>query len=334
MKATSDRVALLTAALLLLLLLSLALGLCTGTAAISPAQIWDWLTGASVDPTQAVIISHLRLPRLLLAACVGASLSLGGAVFQGVLRNPLAEPFILGVSGGGALGAVLGFLLGLQAQWSLAGLAFCGSIITVFLVLGVSQRHGRLESATLILTGVMINAFCSAVIMFVISTTTDQKLYAILFWLYGDLGNARMAHLLLLAPITLAGGAILFFFSRHLNLLSAGERAAASAGVSVERVKAILFFTVSVMCGATVSLSGLIGFVGLMVPHLVRITCGHDHRVLIPASGLLGAALLVLADTCARTIISPSQLPVGVVTAFLGAPFFLLLLAGKGSQWQ
>ncbi|MBU4605418.1 MAG: iron ABC transporter permease, partial [Proteobacteria bacterium] len=179
----------------------------------------------------------------------------------------------------------------------------------------------------------MINAFFTALIMFVISTTTDQKLHAILFWLYGDLAAANLTKVVLLLPVTLGGAGVIFFFARHLNLLTAGSVAAASMGVAVERVKMIMFLVVSLLVGVTVSLSGLIGFVGLMVPHLVRMTLGHDHRLLLPASALFGASFLMLADTVARTIISPSALPVGVVTAFLGAPFFVLLMAKRGSRW-
>jgi iron complex transport system permease protein len=212
-------------------------------------------------------------------------------------------------------------------------MAFAGSLGTISLVLAIARRRGRMETSTLILTGVMINAFFTAVIMFVISTTTDQKLHAILFWLYGDLSSSRIEQVWLLLPVVLGGALAAFFFGRHLNLLSAGGMAAATLGMAVERIKLILFLIVSLVVGITVSLSGIIGFVGLMVPHLVRMTLGHDHRLLLPASTLLGASFLVLADTLARTIISPTSLPVGVVTAALGAPFFVLLLARRGSQW-
>jgi iron complex transport system permease protein len=316
-----------------LLALCLAGGLMVGTAQVPPGRVWAWLTGGEAGPAAEVILGQLRLPRLLLAAMVGAALSLCGAVFQGVLRNPLAEPFILGVSGGAAAGAVLALLLGLAGLAPLALMAFGGAAATVGLVLAIARRRGRMETSTLILTGVMVNAFFTAAIMFVISTTTDQKLHAILFWLYGDLSATRLEQAWLLLPVVLAAGAVFFLHGRHLNLLSAGGLAAATLGMNVERVKLVLFLVVSLVVGVTVSLSGLIGFVGLMVPHLVRMVLGHDHRLLVPASGLFGASFLVLADTAARTVISPAALPVGVVTAFLGAPFFMLLLAKRGSQW-
>jgi len=333
MRATPARVGLTCLALAGLLVASLLLGLKLGTASVGPAQVWAWLTGGELPYATEVILGDLRLPRLLLAALVGAGLSMSGAVFQGVLRNPLAEPFILGVSGGAAAGAVSAFLLGFSGLLPLALMAFSGSLGTISLVLAIARRRGRMETSTLILTGVMINAFFTAAIMFVISTTTDQKLHAILFWLYGDLSSSRLEQVWLLLPVTLGGAVTVFFFGRHLNLLSAGGMAAAALGMAVERVKLILFLVVSLVVGVTVSLSGLIGFLGLMVPHLVRIVLGHDHRLLLPASTLLGASFLVLADTAARTVISPSTLPVGVVTAALGAPFFVLLLARRGSQW-
>ncbi len=332
MKATRTSLGLVCLGLAALLLLSLLLGLWLGTVSVSPGQFWDWLWGR-LSGAPAIILSDLRLPRLLLAALVGASLSVSGVVFQGILRNPLAEPFILGVSGGAACGAVLALLAGVASLWVQSTLAFGGALGTVFLVLTIARRRGSMETSTLVLTGVMINAFFTAMIMFVISTTTDQKLHAILFWLYGDLAAANLQQVYLLLPVTLIGGGVIFFFARHLNLLNAGDQSAAALGVAVERVKLLLFVGVSLLVGVTVSLSGLIGFVGLMVPHLVRMTLGHDHRLLLPASALFGATFLMLCDTAARTVISPSSLPVGVVTAALGAPFFVLLMAKRGSRW-
>ncbi|MBU4275905.1 MAG: iron ABC transporter permease [Proteobacteria bacterium] len=332
MRATPSRLIAVCLGLSLLVLLALLVGLWLGTVSIGPGQFWEWLTGR-LQGSSAIILGQLRLPRLLLAALVGACLGLCGAVFQAILRNPLAEPFILGVSGGAACGAVVSVLVGLSGLWGQAALAFGGALGTVGLVLAIARRRGSMETSTLILTGVMINAFFTALIMFVISTTTDQKLHAILFWLYGDLAAANLTKVVLLLPVTLGGAGVIFFFARHLNLLTAGSVAAASMGVAVERVKMIMFLVVSLLVGVTVSLSGLIGFVGLMVPHLVRMTLGHDHRLLLPASALFGASFLMLADTVARTIISPSALPVGVVTAFLGAPFFVLLMAKRGSRW-
>ncbi|MCF8032919.1 MAG: iron ABC transporter permease [Desulfarculaceae bacterium] len=315
-----------------LLVVALLIGLGLGTVSLTPGQFMEWL-GGELEGAPAIILGQLRLPRLLLAGLVGACLGLSGAVFQAMLRNPLAEPFILGVSGGAACGAVVAVLIGIAGLWGQSLLAFGGALGTVGLVLAIARRRGSLETSTLILSGVMINAFFTALIMFVISTTSDQKLHAILFWLYGDLAAANLPKVWLLLPVTVLGTAVIMFFAKHLNLLTAGGMAASTLGVAVERVKLTMFLVVSLLVGVTVSLSGLIGFVGLMVPHLVRMTLGHDHRLLLPASALFGASFLMLADTAARTIISPSSLPVGVVTAFLGAPFFVLLMARRGSRW-
>ncbi len=333
MKATPRKLAGVCAGLCLLLAAALLVGLGLGTVAITPSRIWAWIWGEANQGTNAVILSQFRLPRILLAGLVGASLSMCGAVFQGVLRNPLAEPFILGVSGGAASGAVLATAMGLGDPWTRIAAAFVGALGTVLLVMAIARRQGRMETATLVLTGVMINAFFTSAIMFIISTTTDQKLHSIMFWLYGDLSGSSLTQVWILAPVVTICGLAIFSYSRHLNLLSSGDQAAAHAGVNVERVKLVLFFLVSLLCGVTVSLSGLIGFVGLMVPHLIRMAIGYDQRLLLPAAGLFGASFLILADTAARVVISPAQLPVGVVTAFLGAPFFLMLLARRGSRW-
>ena len=333
MRATKSNLGLLCLGLAVLALAAIVVGLMVGTAHVPLASIWTWITGGDVKGSEAVIVGQLRLPRLLLASLAGASLSLSGVVFQGILRNPLAEPFILGVSGGAATGAVLALTLGLSSLWGISLPAFVGALATMVMVLAIANRRGGMDTASIVLTGVMINAFFTAVIMFIISTTTDQKLHSILFWLYGDLAGATMTQAALLAPVLAVAGAILWRFARHLNLLNAGDIAAASLGVEVRRTKFILLSTASLLVGVAVSLTGLIGFVGLMAPHLLRMAVGHDHRLLLPGSVLFGAAFLCLADTVARTIISPSSLPVGVVTAMLGAPFFLMLMARRGSRW-
>ena len=321
--------------LLLTILLAALLVICLGlgTVSVPMANVLHWLAGGKLEGVQAVILSDLRLPRLLLAALMGCSLGVSGAVLQGVLRNPLAEPFILGVSGGAAAGAVLSMGMGLAGAWPRSALAFAGAAGTVLLVLALSRRQGRRDSATIVLTGVMINAFFTALIMYVISTVSENKMHAIMFWLYGDLGAVGMEQVRILTPVVFAGSLALALFARHLNLLAAGETTAASLGVTAERIRLILFLVVRLLGGCAVRLPGVVGFVGLMVPHLMRITLGHDHRLLLPASGLFGASFLLLADTVARTVISPAQLPVGVVTAALGAPFFVMLLAKRGSQW-
>jgi len=333
MKVTAARVGWVVLGLAAALVLTGLVCLALGSSATPLEQVWAWLTGGELPHSTAIILSRFRLPRVLMAGLVGAALSICGAVLQGVVRNPLADPFILGVSGGAALGAVMGILLGLSGQWATAGLALAAAMVTVAMVLSLSRRRGRMETTTLVLTGVMVNAFCTAMIMFIISTASDQKLHAIMFWLYGDLSGASLDQSLLLGPVTLISAGIAFWLSRQLNLLSAGDRAAAAAGVEVGRLKLILLLLVSLLTAVTVSVSGLIGFVGLMIPHLTRIWLGFDYRMTLPAAALIGAGFMILADTVARTIISPAQLPAGVVTAALGAPFFVLLLVRRGNRW-
>lgn len=331
---TAARVMGVTAAMTALLGMVMAAALALGTADLSPAEILARLLDPCGDKDAAgLILFRIRMPRILLAAVVGFSLSLGGVVFQAVLRNPLADPFILGVSSGAAFGAIIGILLGWGFSLGVPAAAFAGTLLTLMLLMALGRRRMGTESATILLTGVIINAFFTALIMFFITTTTDSRLHSMLFWLYGDLGQSRYAHLAVSAPATAVGGLILFAFSRDLNLLTTGEETARQLGVSVERIKIACLVTVSLLVGLVVSFSGLIGFVGLIVPHLARMAFGSDHRVLIPAAALGGASFLVAADTLARIVISPSELPVGVVTAFLGAPFFLYLLKTRGSRW-
>jgi len=308
--------------------------LLVGAADLSPAQVLERLLDPSGGEGPAgLILFRIRLPRILLAAVVGFGLSLGGVVFQAILRNPLADPFILGVSSGAAFGAIVGILLGLGFALGVPLTAFGGTLLTLGVLMALGRRRMGTESATLLLTGVIINAFFTALIMYFITTTTDSRLHSMLFWLYGDLGQSRYAHLAVSAPTVVLGGILVFAYSRDLNLLTTGEETARQLGVGVDRVKMLCLVTVSLLVGLVVSVSGLIGFVGLIVPHLARMALGSDHRVLVPASALGGAAFLVAADTLARVAISPSELPVGVVTAFLGAPFFLYLLETRGSRW-
>ncbi|MBN2122674.1 MAG: iron ABC transporter permease [Deltaproteobacteria bacterium] len=318
----------------LLLLLVAAVSLFLGTAGISLDQVQGLVRGTlpAGDPA-GLILLKIRLPRILLAALVGFALSLGGVVFQALLRNPLADPFILGVSSGSAFGAVLGILLGLGFNLGIPLMSFGGALTTIALVMTIGARRMGMESSTILLTGVIINAFFTAIIMFFVSTAADSRLHTMLFWLYGDLSQSRYGPLFVISPVLIASFFVLYGFARHLNLLTAGEEPAFQLGVEVERAKKVCLFVVSLIIGIVVAFSGLIGFVGLVVPHLARMAFGSDHRLLLPVASLGGAAFLVGADTLARTLISPSELPVGVITAFLGAPFFIYLLRKRGSQW-
>jgi len=283
---------------------------------------------------EASIILNLRGPRVISGALVGAALSIAGAVLQALLRNPLADPYVLGISGGAAVGAVLAILFGLGAtilgNYAVPGAAFAGALLTLLFVYFLARVQGRVPTQTMLLSGVIVSSFFSAIIMFLISATSNEKIYNVNFWLMGSLEYLASQSLGVMFLYLLVGGGVLFALARDLNLLALGEETASELGVEVERVKKIAFVFASLITGAVVSVSGLIGFVGLVVPHLVRMIWGPDHRFLLPASALMGAILLVVADTVARTVMAPSEIPVGVITAMGGAPFFVYLLRKKG----
>lgn len=312
-----------------------ALSLTIGAADISLKSFVGLFSGSEIsEDSTMLILFRIRLPRIILAGLVGFALSLGGVVFQALLRNPLSDPYILGVSSGSALGAVLAIVLGLGFSVGVPAMSFTGALLTVWLLMQLGTRRMGMESTTILLMGVIINAFFTAIIMFFISTTADERLHSMLFWLYGDLSQSSYLHLSVIGPVLLVALVILYRFSGHLNLITAGEETAAQLGVEVNQTKQTCFLIVSLMIGIVVAFSGIIGFVGLMVPHLARMIFGSDHRLLMPVASLGGAAFLILADTLARTIISPSELPVGVITAFMGAPFFVFLLRTKGNRWN
>jgi iron complex transport system permease protein len=331
---TPTRVVVTTILMAMTLLIAIGVSLLVGTAEVTFRDLWGLLSGGFTDTTSNLILLKIRLPRILLAALVGFTLSLGGVVFQALLRNPLADPFILGVSSGSALGAISGIVLGFGFSLGIPLMSFGGALLTVILVLLLGTRTMGLESSTILLTGVIVNAFFTAVIMFFVSISSDARLHTMLFWLYGDLSQSRFTQSMVLAPVILLASAILYGFARDLNIITSGEEVALQLGVDVDRTKKVCLVLVSLITGLVVSFSGLIGFVGLMVPHLVRMAFGSDHRLLIPVSCLGGAIFLVASDALARTLISPSELPVGVITAFMGAPFFITLLRKKGSLWS
>jgi iron complex transport system permease protein len=319
----------LTVSLLLALFLGISvwLGLSIGSTGQNLKEVFALLTGfGEPDATLVNIVWRIRLPRVLLAALAGATLSLGGLVFQAILRNPLAEPYILGISGGAAIGAIIGILLGLSRFPGVALFAFGGCMVTLFLVLVIASVKLSLQQDSLILAGVMVNAFCSSVIMFLLSLTQDARLHNILFWLMGDLSLSDARQTLILAASLLPCFVLLFFMARPMNLLLMGEEMAASMGVNVRLVSLVLVVVCSFMVSATVCQSGLLGFVGLVTPHLLRLLFGPDHRVLVPACILGGAAYLVWCDLLARFLPAQGEMPVGVITAIIGAPLFIFLL--------
>lgn len=282
-------------------------------------------------------IVPLRLARIALAVIAGAGLSVAGVIFQALLRNPLAEPYVLGVSSGAGLGAVLALVLGFGAvsTWTLPAMAFAGALVTIFLVYALARgANGAAPLQTLLLSGVIVSSVLGSILMFVVSTSSSDKLHSVIWWLLGNLQIFDWGLLRATAMVVGAGLLITLLFVRDLNLMTLGEEPAAHLGVHVERTKRLFFLVASLMTGATVAACGLIGFVGLIVPHTVRLVVGPDHRRLVPASALVGAAFLVLADSFARTIIAPLEIPIGVVTAFLGGPFFLFLLRQRKSGWR
>jgi iron complex transport system permease protein len=311
-----------------LLVFAAALGLLVGPSALSAAEVWEALTGGT-GGAAADIVLRVRLPRVVLAALVGASLAVAGTLFQALLRNPLADPYILGVSGGAALGGIcvlaLGGALGLGYA-AVPPAAFAGAVLTILLLLAVSGGAGRLSPTTLLLTGVVFNAFASAAIIFLASVAGLVEGAAIFLWLIGNLSDARFEVAGWVAAFLALGLACALPLARSLNLLALGEEPAAQLGTDVERVKKVLLGATSLMVGAAVSVSGLIGFVGLIIPHLLRLLFGPDHRLLVPAAVLGGAAFLVLCDTAARTLLVGRELPVGAITAMAGGPLFLILL--------
>ncbi|MFA4880530.1 MAG: iron chelate uptake ABC transporter family permease subunit [Candidatus Doudnabacteria bacterium] len=279
-----------------------------------------------INPIDENIILHIRLPRVILAIITGMALAVAGVVLQALLRNPLADPYVIGVSSGAALGATLAIILGLISLISLAG--FLGAVLAMFLVYSLSRTGYRVPVKTLLLAGVIVSVFLSALVS-LIASLMGESMYQIILWLMGNLSEANITLTIIAGFLVLIGIITVSLFARDLNVISIGEEEAQHLGVEVETVKKILFIITSLITGAVVALTGLIGFVGLVIPHIMRLIVGPDHRVLIIASLLAGGIFLTLADLVARTIISPAEIPVGVITAILGGPFFLFLLRRK-----
>ena len=317
--------------LLVVFLAAVFAGISAGSSGGGMLSVLQVILGKS-DPDSMLhaIIWQIRLPRVLLAALVGATLSLGGLVFQALLRNLLAEPYILGISGGSAIGAITGILLGLSRFPGVSLTAFAGSMATLALILGMTSGQSVMKKESLLLSGVMVNAFCSSVIMFLVSVTQDAKLHNIIFWLMGDLSTADIRQVGILAGMLLPCFVIIFWHSHAMNLLLMGKEMAQATGISIKVVTITLLVTSSFMVSATVSYCGLIGFVGLVMPHLLRLILGPDHRILVPACILGGGSYLVICDLLARTLPQQGELPAGVVTAIIGAPLFIMLLKKSG----
>lgn len=286
--------------------------------------------------TEHTIIWQIRFPRALLGFLIGASLAAAGAAFQGLLQNPLADPYTIGVSSGAALGATAAILLlpaGASSQLFIPLFGFLGALVALFSVYQLGRVGGRLPVVTVLLAGVVISSFFSAMISLSMLFAGEQ-MRSIFFWLVGGLGMKGWSYVGLIVPYLLLGLTVLIFLSRDLNLILLGEEEALSLGVEVERVKKIVLVAASLLTAGAVSVSGMIGFVGLIVPHAMRILIGPDHRLLFPAAVFGGGIFLVAADTFARTVLSPVELPVGIITAFIGAPFFMYLLRRHRSKYR
>ncbi|MFD5508570.1 FecCD family ABC transporter permease [Streptomyces sp. NPDC059761] len=286
------------------------------------------LGGAALDRVGESVLWNVRLPRIVLALLVGASLGCAGALMQGVFGNPLAEPGVIGISAGAAVGAVAAIGLGLSffGNWTITACAFVAGLVTVASVYLLSRNGGRTEVVTLILTGIAVNAFAGALIGLFVFFSDSGQVNQITFWQLGSLAQATWPKVLAVLPCALAGLLIAPFHSRKLDLLSLGERPARHLGVDVERLRLALILVVALLTAAAVAVAGIITFVGLLVPHLLRMANGPGHRFLVPGSALAGAVVLLAGDLAARTIARPAELPLGVLTALIGSPFFFWLL--------
>ena len=312
-------------------MLAAMLAICVGAVPIPLGEVIRLLlgSGGDVDPINRQIILEVRLPRVIMGVCVGALLGTSGVLLQGFLRNPLAEPYLLGISSGAALAVTVAisfsFPLVIAGVYIIPILAFGGALVTLWVVYMVAQVRGRLMVLTLILAGVVMSAFLSALVM-LFATLNAAQYFQVMSWLLGHLQPVTHVQEYWVAGYAVVGVLCAWGQARDLNALLLGEEEAAALGVRVETLKRNLFVLSSLLVGAAVSVSGLIGFVGLVAPHICRLLLGPDHRWLIPASALGGAALLLLADLVARVALAPTELPVGVITALIGGPFFLFLL--------
>lgn len=309
--------------LALVVVVAMVLGVSGGAVPIPPGDVLRALLGEG-DATQVAIVQNLRLPRIALGLAVGAGLAVSGAALQTTLRNPLAEPYLLGVSGGAAAGAVAAVTLGLASAALLPLAAFLGAVVAVLVVLLVARAvAGHADPRVLLMAGVVVGAFCTALVMVALATAPENTVRGALWWMMGSLGDAQWRGVRWIALYVALGIALLIVWARDVDVLALGEEAAASLGLPVERVTRRIYFAASLLAAATVAGAGLIGFVGLIVPAIGRALGARNTRQTLFASALAGAALVVLADLAARTLLRPAELPLGAVTALIGVPFFL-----------
>lgn len=326
------------ALLLFLMLFSLTLGPAQISIMESFLLIISAIPGAGslIDVNQfpsihQVIIVDIRMPRVILAALVGSALAAVGTTFQGLFKNPMADPYIIGVSSGAALGAAIAIVLGAESMisfWALPAAAFLGALLSTWLVYNIARVGGRVPVYTLLLSGVALSAFASALMSFVMILNASE-MRQIVFWMLGSFSGKGWSHVTVAFPFILLGILGLWVFARDLNAMLFGEDTAQNLGIDTERLKKLLLIIAALTVAAAVAVSGTIGFVGLIIPHIVRLLVGPDHRILLPASVLAGASFMVATDTLARIALAPTEIPVGIITAFFGGPFFIYLLRRK-----
>jgi iron complex transport system permease protein len=328
--------------LCLILLLACTISLASGPTGVGLVELWHYFTGGAADMgnRERVILEAVRLPRTALGLLVGAGLGVSGAMMQGLFRNPLADPGIVGVTSGAALFAVMAIVLGgtvlapvslLFGSHFLPLMAFLGGLLNTCVLYIIATQEGRTSTTVLVLAGIAVGALSLAATGLLIFIADDRALRDITFWSLGSLGGATFSRVLATLPFILAVLAVIPFVARGLDTLVLGDAAAFHMGIPVQRLKRIVILAVAAACGATVAAAGSIGFVGIVVPHLLRLVIGPSHRFLLLGSAIGGAALLLLADSLARTVATPAEMPIGIITALIGAPVFLFLLLGKGS---
>ena len=331
--------------LILSILLILMIGITStiGSASISPIDVYkvvlskipmigDVLGTDTITPAQHSIIWSVRLPRVLLGVIVGAGLSISGASFQGLLKNPMADPYILGISSGAALGAAIAIIMKLETAFigfsGISIMAFVGALIAVTLVYNIGRIRSQVPVTTLLLAGVAVGQFLTAITS-LLMVMYNRDMTKIIYWTLGSLAGKGWNPITTISMPMIVAMVILLFFSRDINIMLTGEESAKSLGVNVERIKVYILLLGTFITSMAVSVSGIIGFVGLIIPHIVRLIVGPDHRILLPASAIVGSIFMVFTDTIARTVISPMEIPVGIITAIFGGPFFIYLLRSK-----
>lgn len=326
------------ALLIIALIVTIAVATSIGPFPISPLEVFNSILqkipflgdSIKVDTTLQEIVLNVRLPRVLVAALVGIALATSGTVLQGLLRNPIADPFIIGISAGASLGASAALVSGIGASvfgilYSVPIAAFISALGTVFLIYNLSKIGGSISMLTLLLIGVAITSLFSALVYLILLISNEQS-QGILFWMFGSLTLAGWNYFYMAFPFVVVGLIVILYFARDLNPIALGEEQAQHLGVEIETLKKILLACVSLITAAAVSITGMIGFIGLIIPHIMRLLVGSDHRMLIPSSALAGAIVLILCDTVSRMVIRPAEVPVSIITAILGCPFFIYLL--------